>query len=295
MNKKPIFVIGSISIDNTLFTKALPTAGTTTIADQYFCNVGGKGINQACAAHFLGANVSFFGAIGKDKNGEIVKEFIAKQGLNAKFLESDQPTGVAFIILEESTAENRILIVQGANNCISINDVKSNEKMFQKDGIFLTQFENNQQETEFAIKFAKEKGMTVVVNPAPIKPFSDEYFAYIDYIIPNEHELESLTGEQDPELGARKLLAKGVKNVIVTLGEKGSLFANDKQVVKQNPYKVKAIDTTAAGDSFIGAFVSKLSENADIKQCLDFASKASSIAVTRKGAIVSLPKLNEIK
>lgn len=295
MKKRPIFVIGSVSIDNTILTNTLPSAGTTTIANQYFCNVGGKGINQACAAHFLGADVSFFGAIGKDKNGEIVREFIAKQGLNAYFLESEQPTGVAFIILEESNAENRILIVQGANNSISINDVKSCEKMFIKDGIFLTQFENEQKETEFSIKYAKAKGMTVIVNPAPIKPLSEEYFQYIDYIVPNEHELEALTGEVDPEKGARILLKKGVKNVIVTLGEKGSLFINDNDTIKQSPYKVKAVDTTAAGDSFIGAFVTKLSEGADIKTCLQVASKASSITVTRKGAIMALPRLEEVK
>lgn len=295
MKNTPIFVIGSISIDNTIITNSMPTAGTTTIANQYFCNVGGKGINQACAAHFLGADVSFLGAIGNDKNGEIVRDFIAKQGLNVKFLNSNEPTGVAFIMLEKASAENRILIVQGANNSISKQDIDDNKSMFVKNGIFLTQFENDMEEIKYAIKFAKDRKMTVIVNPAPIKEIPDEYLSYIDYLIPNEHELEAIAKETDPLKGAKKLLELGVKNVIVTLGEKGSIYVSKKETIIQKPYKVKAIDTTAAGDSFIGAFVSKLSMGYTISQCLDFASKASSITVTRKGAIMALPKLNEVK
>ena len=122
MNRR-IVVVGSIAIDNTIFTNELPTAGTTTIADSYFHNIGGKGANQACAALFLGADVSFIGAVGKDHNGELVKSFLKENGLNTRIKESDKPTGVAFIILEERNAENRILIVQAAHNDLQIEDI----------------------------------------------------------------------------------------------------------------------------------------------------------------------------
>ena len=178
--KKKILVIGSIAIDNTIFTKQLPSAGTTTIADSYFHNIGGKGANQACAAMFLGADVSFIGAVGKDHNGDLVEDFLKEQGLHARLKRSDKPTGVAFIILEEETAENRILIVQGANTDITIEDINKNLDLFRKGDILLTQFENSMETVQHIIKIAKEKGMTVVVNPAPIKKFNESYYQYID-------------------------------------------------------------------------------------------------------------------
>ena len=191
MNKK-ILVIGSIAIDNTIFTQKLPSAGTTTIADSYFTNIGGKGANQACASLFLGGDVSFIGAVGKDHNGEMVLDFLKEKGLNARIKQSEKPTGVAFIILDESNAENRILIVQGANTDITIEDINENLDLFNEGDILLTQFENSMDTVQHIIKTAKEKGMTVVVNPAPIKKFNEDYYQYIDYLIPNEHELESL-------------------------------------------------------------------------------------------------------
>ena len=292
--KKHIVVIGSIAIDNTIFTQKLPTAGTTTIADSYFQNIGGKGANQACAALFLGSDVSFIGAVGKDNNGEMVRKFLTENGLDIHIKNSEKPTGVAFIILEESNAENRILIVQGANNDLQIEDINENESLFKKGDILLTQFECPIKTIEYVIKHAKEKEMLVVVNPAPIKQVSEEVYQYIDYLVPNEHELETLSGESDPIKGARVLLAKGAKNIIVTLGSKGSVLVNEKEIIEVKPHKVNAIDTTAAGDSYLGALVNKLSEGKDIKEAMEFASKCSSITVTRKGAIIALPHKEEV-
>ena len=294
MNRK-IVVIGSIAIDNTIFTKTLPTAGTTTIADSYMTNIGGKGANQACASLFLGGNVSFIGAVGKDHNGDQVINFLKEQGLNARIKRSDKPTGVAFIILEESNAENRILIIQGANTDITIEDINTNLDLFNEGDILLTQFENDMSTVEYVIKTAKEKGMTVVVNPAPIKKFNEEYYQYIDYLIPNEHELETLTNETIPLKACRLLLDKGAKNVIVTLGEKGSMLVNKTTMHQVNPHKVEAVDTTAAGDSYLGAFVTKLSENKIVIEAMEFASLASSYTVTKKGAIIALPHLSDLK
>lgn len=294
MNRK-IVVIGSIAIDNTIFTKTLPSAGTTTIADSYMTNIGGKGANQACASLFLGGDVSFIGAVGKDHNGDQVISFLKQQGLNARIKRSDKPTGVAFIILEEANAENRILIIQGANTDITIEDIKSNLDLFNEGDILLTQFENDMTTVEYVIKTAKEKGMIVVVNPAPIKKFNEQYYRYIDYLIPNEHELEALANEGMPLKACRILLEKGAKNVIVTLGEKGSMLVNKSTMHQVNPHKVEAVDTTAAGDSYLGAFVTKLSENKSVIEAMEFASLASSYTVTKKGAIIALPHLNNLK
>lgn len=295
MSKRPILVIGSIAIDNTIFTNQLPTAGTTTLADSYMTNIGGKGANQSCASMFLGGNVSFIGAVGKDQNGEMIKKYLDELGLKYHIKESEKPTGVAFIILEEQSGENRILIVQGANTDIQIEDVDRFDDLFVEGGILLTQFENSVPTVEYVIKKAYEHKMIVVVNPAPYKKVNEEYFKYIDYMIPNEHEAEQLTGMSDIKLAGMSLLSKGVKNVIITLGEKGSFFINKEKEFVVSPHKVHAIDTTAAGDSYLGALVTKLSEDVDIKDAMEFASLASSITVTRKGAIISLPKLDDLK
>ena len=292
--KRKIVVVGSISIDNTIFTQSLPSAGTKTVADSYFQNVGGKGANQACASLFLGGDVSFIGAVGNDNNGDFVVNFLSKQGLNARIKRSDKPTGVAFIMLEEKTAENRILIVQGANTDLTIEDINKNLDLFNKGDILLTQFENSMETVEYLIKFAKEKGMMVIVNPAPIKEFNEAYYQYIDYLVPNEHELESLSGTSDVIAGARRLLSKGAHNVIVTLGEKGSMLVNSETTIKVEPHKVHAVDTTAAGDSYLGALVTKLSEGKDIEVAMQYASLCSSKTVTKKGAIVSLPHLSDL-
>ena len=292
--KKKILVVGSISIDNTIFTKQLPSAGTTTVADSYFQNIGGKGANQACASLFLGGDVSFIGAIGKDHNGDLVESFLKEQGLNARLKRSEKPTGIAFIILEEQSAENRILIVQGANTDLTKEDIDKNLDLFTEGDILLTQFENDMETVSYVIKKAYEKHMLVVVNPAPIKELKEEYYQYIDYLVPNEHELEALSQKTDILLAAKELLSRGAKNVIVTLGEKGSVLINKDEYIKVEPHKVDAVDTTAAGDSYLGALVSKLSEGKSIKEAMVFASLCSSKTVTKKGAIVSLPHLDEL-
>ena len=291
---RKILVIGSVAIDNTIFTQILPTAGTTTIADSYFLNIGGKGANQACAALFLGANVSFIGAVGKDHNGDLVTDFLDKQGLHYRIKRSDKPTGVAFIILEEQNAENRIFIVQGANNDLTKEDIDQNLDLFNEGDILLTQFENSVETVEYVLKKAKEKGIIVVLNPAPIKKVHDSIYQYVDYLVPNEHELEALSHNKKVLQGSRDLLNKGVKNVIVTLGEKGSLLVNKKEMIEVAPHKVHAIDTTAAGDSYLGALVTKLAEDKSIKEAMEFASLCSSKTVTKKGAIISLPHLDEL-
>ena len=292
--KKKILVSGSIAVDHTIISKSMPTAGTTTIADSYFSNVGGKGANQACASMFLGGDVSFIGAIGNDNYGRQVKEFLNKQGLNARLKVSEEPTGVAFITLD-AKGENQILIIQGANTDLTIKDIDDSDDLFVAGGIYLTQLESNPVVVQYSLKKAKEKGMLVIFNPAPVKAFDKKYFKYIDYIVPNEHEIQQLTKCEDMLEGAKYLLDNGCKNVIVTLGENGSILINSGGICRVNAHKVKAIDTTAAGDSYLGALVTKLAEGKDILEAMEFASLASSFTVTKKGAIMALPYLEDLK
>ena len=245
-------------------------------------------------ALFLGSEVSLIGAVGKDANGDAVKKFLKENGLNYRIKDSEKPTGVAFIILEESNAENRILIIQGSNNDLLIEDIEKNEDLFREGDILLTQFESPIPTIEYTIKKAKEKGMLVVVNPAPIKKVDDSIYQYIDYLVPNEHELEALSGETDVIKGANIMLDKGAKNIIATLGEKGSILVNKQETIKVAPHKVDAIDTVAAGDSYLGALVNKMAIGANIKEAMEFASKCSSITVTRKGAIIALPHKEDL-
>ena len=295
MNKK-IFVMGSISIDHTVFTKVMPAPGITGKADSFIKNVGGKGANQAVASLYLGGDVFFMGAVGQDDEGRYISSFLKEKGLKSVLKQSNKSTGAAFITINELNGENQILIVQGANMDITINDIDKLEDEISNRDIFLTQLETPIETVIYSLKLAKKHNLITILNPAPYAELNEDVYPHIDYFIPNEHELDQfIPGNMSYEDKARFLVEKGIKNVIVTLGEKGSLLVNKEKVVHVEPFKVKAIDTTAAGDSYVGAIVTALSEGKDIVEAMKFASKCSSITVTRIGAISSLPTIDEIK
>lgn len=293
---KRILVLGSCTIDHTTFTDVMPEPGITGKATSFFRNVGGKGANQAAAAHYLNSDVYFIGSVGNDDEGAYIESFLTKVGLPHTLKKSDKQSGVASITINNKTGENQILIVQGANLDIDKDDIHSYEKLFKESDIFLTQLETSYESIEAGLKLAKKYGLLTILNPAPYMELKDDLYQYIDFFIPNEHEMDQyVPGNCSYEDKARVILNKGVKNVIVTLGEKGSLLVNKEKVLKVEPYKVKAIDTTAAGDSYLGALVTALANNKVVEEAMDFASKCSSITVTRIGAIASLPKLNDIE
>ena len=295
MNKK-IFVMGSISIDHTVFTKVMPSPGVTGKADYFVKNVGGKGANQAVAAHYLGGDVFFMGSIGQDDEGRYISSFLKEKGLKHVLKTSSKGTGTAFITINETNGENQILIVQGANMDITTDDIDRLEDEIANRDIFLTQLETPIDTVIHSLKLAKKHGLLTILNPAPYGELNDEVYQFIDYIVPNEHELDQFVpGDMPYEEKAKILLDKGASNVIVTLGEKGSQLVSKEKVVHVEPHKVKAVDTTAAGDSYLGALVTALAQGKDIVEAMNFASKCSSITVTRVGAINSLPTLDEIK
>ena len=293
---RKVFVLGSINIDNVVYTRVLPQPGITVEGDSFLSNIGGKGANQACAAHFLGADVTYVGAVGKDDNGKRVEDFFKSINLKCHLAKSDKSTGTAMIIIDEANAENRILCVPGANFDLHEKDILPVINMMKEGDILLLQLECLIETVAFAVRKAKEKGLIVVMNPAPYRNnIPDDCFANIDYFVPNEHELDSyVQGDMDYIQKSLQILNKGVKNVIVTLGEKGSVLVNKNEQIKVKSHRVEAVDTTAAGDSYCGAFVTALANNKDVKEAMEFASLCSSITVTRKGAINSLPKIEEI-
>jgi ribokinase len=291
-----ILVIGSVSIDNVTYTKVLPGPGTTVFGESFLSNVGGKGANQACAATFLGGDVTFFGSIGKDQNGDYISSFLKSLGIKGILKRSSKQTGVASITLDTFTKENRIIIVPGANMDMTKNDIEFILNKEKNAKFLLIQLENPIDIVCFALKKAKELGLVTILNPAPYHELPDDIFPFIDYFVPNEHELASFVGKQNSDYQemSRSLLNKGLNNLIVTLGKNGSLFINRETQLKIASVKVNAVDTTAAGDSFLGAFVTALSQDKSIKEAMEFANRCSAITVTRKGAIVSLPRLEEV-
>lgn len=291
---KKILVIGSIAIDNVTYTSTPAHPGMTVYGDSFLSNIGGKGANQACAIKFLGGDVTFYGAIGNDENGKRVENFLKMQDLRAFLKKSNKNTGVASITIDNKTGENSIIIVPGANTDITHEDIDKID--FSKYDFLLIQLENEISSIEYALKKAKDNGLTVVLNPAPYHEIDEKFYRYIDLFVPNEHELDLFAKniKGDYLLKAQHLVKQGIKKIIVTLGEKGSLYVDETTSFNIEPNKVKAVDTTGAGDSYCGALLTALAEGKQIKEAMQFASKASSITVTRKGAIASLPKRSEL-
>lgn len=292
---KKILVIGSISIDNVTYTSTKAKPGMTVYGDSFISNVGGKGANQACGIFFLGGDVNFYGAVGNDNNGKTVQNYLKQLQIPAFLKISEESTGVANIVIDNKTAENSIIIVPGANLDLNIEDI--DKISFDEYDILLLQLENKIDTVVHSMRQAKEKGLLVVLNPAPFQPIPNDALKYIDFFIPNEHELEQFTSNIDGDYltRAQALVKKGIKQVIVTLGDKGSMYVDKEKSFNVDPYRVDAVDTTAAGDSFCGAFVTALSKGLSTKEAMDFASRASSITVTRKGAIQSLPHSQDLK
>ena len=293
---KRIVVIGSINVDNVIYTHNPARPGMTVYGDHFLSNIGGKGANQSCAIKFLGGDVTFYGAVGNDDNGKRVQNFLKEAGLAANLKFSDKlSTGAASITIDSNTGENSIIVVPGANYDIHKEDIDKID--FQKYDIILLQLENNIDAVTYVIKKAKQNGLIVILNPAPFHEVPKEIYDDIDLFIPNEHELEQFTPEIKGSIKDRchYLLNEGVKHIIVTLGSKGSFYIDNEKSFYVASHKVDAVDTTGAGDSFCGALVTALAEGIEIKEAMEFASKVSSITVTRKGAIASLPKRDEIK
>ena len=298
-----ICVLGNFVADNSFYADQLPSKGQTLFGSGYQVGPGGKGSNQAIAAVRLGSKVNFLGKVGDDVNGQMAIELYKKNQIDTKtvFVSKDYPTGAAGIMINKSDGTNAIIVYPGASMEITIEEVNQFSNILLNCKVFLTQLEIKKEVTLHSLKIAKKGNAITILNPAPAIKIEDEFFKYIDFFTPNETEAEFYVGkkiesyEQAKEAG-EFFLKKGVKNSIITLGEKGIYFVN-----KENCYslpalnlKGKVVDTTGAGDSFNGALASGLEKGMEIKDCLNYAIKASGISTTKKGAADAMPYLKDI-
>ncbi|MDF2611668.1 MAG: rbsK [Lachnospiraceae bacterium] len=298
--EKKVLVVGSLNMDLVIKVDKLPMVGETILGDDISYIPGGKGANQACAIGRLGGNVTMLGCVGKDNFGDLQRKQLASCKVDVSFLkESDvKSTGTAVIYIN-SKGENTIVVIPGANNECDVPYLKQHDLLFQQCDYILLQMEIPYEAIIYTLSRANELGKTVILNPAPAPDsLSAEILKLIDYIIPNETELIKLSNEkkidfETIERGAKTLITKGAKNVIVTMGDRGSLFVNEKETSHYPARKVQAVDTTAAGDCFNGAFVVGLAEGKTESEAIKLANIASSIVVTRKGAQISIPTREE--
>ena len=299
-----ICIFGVFVADLCFFAEKIPVKGETVLGKNHIIGPGGKGSNQAIAAARLGGNVNFITKIGKDQNAKMALKLYEEAGINTGSIIQDpnQSTGVAGIMINEKTGDNAINIVPGAAGSISNKDIDKNIDVIKKSEIFLTQLETPNEVTSYALNRAKETGSVTIFNPAPASDIKESDFKCIDYFTPNETEAsfyldKKVESKTEIEEAAKTFLAKGVKNIVITLGPKGLYFANSDESFFIDVYslKDKVIDTTGAGDAFSGALASGLEKKMNIKECLKFAIKVSGISTTKKGAADSMPFANDIK
>lgn len=294
-----IIIIGSSNMDITARVKSLPRPGETIGGGRLSQAGGGKGANQAIAAARLGADVTFVTCVGDDDSGKWMTRNFAADGMDvSKVKISSSPTGTALIFVDDN-AENCIAVAPGANEDLLPEDVEEAKDCIADSSYMLLQLETPMPTVCKAIELAARSGVKVVLNPAPMTAIPEELFSKLFIISPNETEAEALTGirienEDDALKAAGALMAKGVANVIVTMGSAGSLVCTAEATEFVPAQKVKAVDTTAAGDVYNGALVTALAEGKTIVEAATFATKASGIAVTRMGAQTSAPYRKEI-
>lgn len=293
-----IFVVGSLNMDLVIRAPFMPENGVTISGEGFMTNPGGKGANQAAAVGKLGGNAYMVGCVG-DAFGDELKETLNGYNVNTDYVKKCDgvSSGIAVIVVVDG--DNRIILDAGANGKVEEALVDKAFENASAGDFVVAQLEISQDIVAYAFKKAKEKGLTTVLNPAPAATVKEEIMKYCDWFIPNQSEAEFYTGvypmdEASAKDCAERLQAKGIKNVLITMGVSGSASIAGSVYTHVNSFKVEAIDTTAAGDTYVGAFITKLSEGAGVKEAMTFASKASSLTVTKKGAQQSIPYRAEV-
>ncbi len=300
MKKAKIVVVGSFNADITALTPKFPVGGETIMGRSLNFGAGGKGTNQAVSAAKNGAEVVMVSKIGTDVLSDIARKTYTESGIDSSYVveTSEYPTGSAVIEVSEESGENKIIVIPGANNYLTADDVrKASEKISQCD-VVLTQLETSPESIEAALELSSEYGKITVLNPAPYSAIPEKWFKLVDYFIPNETETEYFTGvkvsdEYSAKEAAKVLMGKGVKNVIITMGKKGAFFCNERESFVVPSTSSKAVDTTGAGDCFCGAFCTALAEGKSVKDAILFANCAAGISVIRMGASSSMPTREE--
>ncbi len=299
--QRKIVVIGSCNTDMVISMDHLPLPGETLIGGEFFMNSGGKGANQAVAAARLGGNVSFIAKVGNDPFGKRALEQYRAEGIDVKHILTDpeQPSGVALIMVD-AQGENSIAVASGANAHLTTKDLDNAKEILSRADIVLMQLETPITTVEHAANVAKRSGAKVILNPAPAQPLPESLLQNLYILIANETEAEFISGTQITDMdsvarAADILCDKGVEKVVITLGSRGA-FVKERGNYHQIPgLKVKAVDATAAGDTFCGALCVALAEGKNLTEAVTFANRCAAVTVTRMGAQSSLPYRSEIE
>lgn len=296
-----VVVIGSSNTDMVIKLDRLPGPGETLLGGDFIMAAGGKGANQAVAAARLGGKVTFVARVGADIFGEQAVQGFQKEGINTGFIVKDDasPSGVALIFVDQQ-GENVIAVASGANNQLSPEDVAKVTEQISVADVLLMQLETPTETVRYAARTAKEMGVKVILNPAPARVLDDELLGYITVLTPNQTEAELLTeirvtDDASAREAAARLKQRGVENVIITLGAKGAMVITDEGAQHIPSMKVKAVDTTAAGDAFNGALAFALAEDKSLEEAVRFANVAGALSATRMGAQPSMPTFAEVQ
>ena len=302
MSNKDIVILGVFVADTAYRASRQPKIGETIIGNEFSLGPGGKGSNQAVAAALAGGNVHFISRLGKDDFANMALSLWEKSGITPHVTQySDSYTGAAYIFIEDETGNNAIIVSPGAAANINDDDIIANKELIQGSRVFMTQLEQSLDAADTALSFAKEGGAITILNPAPAQPLGENILKLCDFVTPNEIEAEQITGIPvksiiDAEIAAGKLLEKGAKAAVITLGEQGALFKDKNQVIHQPSYEVgPVVETTGAGDAFNGGLAVALAEEMPIDKALRFACATASISVTRQGTAPSMPDRHEIE
>ena len=293
-----ILVVGSANTDYLIQAERMPKLGETVTGSDFSVNAGGKGLNQAAAISKLGGKVTFIGSVGYDSNGELLLDTLKEYDVTFAGIKTEEAeTGTALVTVIDG--DNFIILNSGANNFLTPDVIEKKWELISKADYVVMQLEIPIETVIRTAQIAKENNTKVVLNPAPYKELPKELLTLVDILIPNEHEAEALTGvclsDKDKCVSAVcQLKEKGLQTVIITLGHRGCVYNNSDEIIFCPAEKVNAVDTTSAGDSFIGALCVKLSNGESLSSAVIFANKASAIAVSRSGAASSIPYISEL-
>jgi len=299
---QPIVIMGVFAVDLAFRTPLMPAWGETLRGSEFRLGPGGKGSNQSVAAARLGANVYFISKVGDDSFGALALDTHKTEGVHLDFLFRDAglSTGAALIVVDEARGENAIIVVPGAADRLDPADIDRAEQQIASAACFMTQLELPLPIVEYGLKMAHRHGVPTVLNPAPGCELPDSILKLCDYLTPNESEATALTGLpvntwEQAERAAEVLLARGVRNVVVTMGDRGALVKSATISARVDAFHVGTVlETTGAGDALNGGFAVGLSEGMDVVSAVRFGCAVAGISVTRQGTAPSMPRRPEV-